>query len=180
MFEGTGVKRGDRIPGLVGWEYHGDPPGIEGPGSRRGGHGLGRRPDAPEMDRDDLPRPQGQFRVQRLDDLLGPGPVVAAGAYPALVSLVAPARSRPARADGSPRTCSIARSVATASLSAEAGIASPGMISMRSRSSKRHPDQRKSSLATRWSFASNGIGGSEASLLIDRALFGSSLGRLGA
>jgi hypothetical protein len=26
VFEGTGVKKGDRIPGLVGWEYHGDPP----------------------------------------------------------------------------------------------------------------------------------------------------------
>ena len=26
MFRGTGMKQGDRIPGLVGWEYHGDPP----------------------------------------------------------------------------------------------------------------------------------------------------------
>jgi len=26
IFEGTGMKYGDRIPGLVGWEYHGDPP----------------------------------------------------------------------------------------------------------------------------------------------------------
>lgn len=26
VFEGTGVRKGDRIPGLVGWEYHGDPP----------------------------------------------------------------------------------------------------------------------------------------------------------
>jgi hypothetical protein len=26
MFEGTGMKAGDRIPGLIGWEYHGDPP----------------------------------------------------------------------------------------------------------------------------------------------------------
>jgi hypothetical protein len=26
IFDGTGVKRGDRVPGLVGWEYHGDPP----------------------------------------------------------------------------------------------------------------------------------------------------------
>ena len=25
MFEGTGMKRGDSIPGLVGWEYHGRP-----------------------------------------------------------------------------------------------------------------------------------------------------------
>jgi hypothetical protein len=26
IFEGTGMKKGDRIAGLVGWEYHGDPP----------------------------------------------------------------------------------------------------------------------------------------------------------
>lgn len=26
MFAGTGLKKGDSIPGLVGWEYHGDPP----------------------------------------------------------------------------------------------------------------------------------------------------------
>ncbi|GAC1474129.1 MAG: hypothetical protein NVSMB9_23930 [Isosphaeraceae bacterium] len=30
IFEGTGVKKGDRIPGLIGWEYHGDPPDIPG------------------------------------------------------------------------------------------------------------------------------------------------------
>jgi len=30
MFAGTGVKKGDRIPGLIGWEYHGDPPAIPG------------------------------------------------------------------------------------------------------------------------------------------------------
>jgi len=30
IFEGTGVKKGDRIPGLVGWEYHGDPPDVPG------------------------------------------------------------------------------------------------------------------------------------------------------
>mgnify|MGYP001104083073 CR=1 FL=1 len=32
VFEGTGVKKGDRVPGLVGWEYHGGPadlPGLE-------------------------------------------------------------------------------------------------------------------------------------------------------
>jgi hypothetical protein len=26
IFKGTGVKKGDRIAGLIGWEYHGDPP----------------------------------------------------------------------------------------------------------------------------------------------------------
>lgn len=30
IFEGTGVKNGDTIPGLVGWEFHGEPPEIEG------------------------------------------------------------------------------------------------------------------------------------------------------
>lgn len=30
MFEGTGMKRGDRIPGLVGWEFHGEPAAIPG------------------------------------------------------------------------------------------------------------------------------------------------------
>jgi hypothetical protein len=32
MFANTGMKNGDRIPGLVGWEFHGDPanlPGLE-------------------------------------------------------------------------------------------------------------------------------------------------------
>ena len=30
LFEGTGMKNGDRIPGLVGWEFHGDPADIPG------------------------------------------------------------------------------------------------------------------------------------------------------
>ena len=30
LFAGTGVKAGDRIPGLVGWEFHGDPAAIPG------------------------------------------------------------------------------------------------------------------------------------------------------
>lgn len=30
IFEGTGVKKGERIPGLIGWEYHGEPPEIPG------------------------------------------------------------------------------------------------------------------------------------------------------
>ena len=32
IFEGTKLKKGDRIPGLVGWEFHGEPakiPGLE-------------------------------------------------------------------------------------------------------------------------------------------------------
>jgi len=30
LFEGTGMKKGDGIPGLVGWEWHGDPAPIAG------------------------------------------------------------------------------------------------------------------------------------------------------
>ncbi len=30
MFEGTGMKKGDSVPGLVGWEFHGDPADIPG------------------------------------------------------------------------------------------------------------------------------------------------------
>lgn len=30
MFHGTGIKKGDRIPGLIGWEYHGQPADIPG------------------------------------------------------------------------------------------------------------------------------------------------------
>ncbi|MBI3682429.1 MAG: hypothetical protein HY235_18780 [Acidobacteria bacterium] len=30
MFEGTGMKKGDAIPGLVGWEFHGDPADLAG------------------------------------------------------------------------------------------------------------------------------------------------------
>jgi hypothetical protein len=26
IFAGTGMNKGDRVPGLIGWEYHGDPP----------------------------------------------------------------------------------------------------------------------------------------------------------
>ncbi len=32
LYEGTGMKKGDRIPGVIGWEWHGDPapiPGLE-------------------------------------------------------------------------------------------------------------------------------------------------------
>ena len=30
IFEGTGMKEGEAIPGLVGWEHHGDPSNIQG------------------------------------------------------------------------------------------------------------------------------------------------------
>ena len=40
MFAGTGMKKGDRIPGLIGWEYHGNPPPLPGLEDRRRGDGL--------------------------------------------------------------------------------------------------------------------------------------------
>jgi hypothetical protein len=30
IYEGTGMREGDRIPGLIGWEWHGDPAPIDG------------------------------------------------------------------------------------------------------------------------------------------------------
>ena len=30
IFDGTGMKRGDSVPGLVGWEFHGEPEDIDG------------------------------------------------------------------------------------------------------------------------------------------------------
>ena len=30
VFEGTGMKKGDAVRGLVGWEFHGDPPDLPG------------------------------------------------------------------------------------------------------------------------------------------------------
>ena len=40
MFAGTGVTAGEQIPGLVGWEYHGDPPEIPGLEKIAGGTAL--------------------------------------------------------------------------------------------------------------------------------------------
>ncbi len=93
IFEGTGVKKGDRIPGLIGWEYHGDPARIPGLEVVAEGTAWVGGAGPAEVDRDLLPGTQGQLRLQRLDDLLGPGPVVAAGPYASLVPLVAAARA---------------------------------------------------------------------------------------
>ena len=46
LFEGTGMRRGDGIHGLVGWEYHGEPadiPGLEvvSTGPTKSHHGEG-------------------------------------------------------------------------------------------------------------------------------------------
>ncbi len=39
MFAGTGMKQGDRVPGLIGWEYHGEPP-ADIPGLEVVGEGI--------------------------------------------------------------------------------------------------------------------------------------------
>lgn len=61
IFEGTGVKAGDRIPGLIGWEYHGDPaeiPGLEVVGAGTAWVG-GERPQ--QWTATIYPGPKGNF-----------------------------------------------------------------------------------------------------------------------
>ena len=42
MFKGTGMKKGDAIPGIVGWEHHGAPAKLPGLEIVAEGHRLGR------------------------------------------------------------------------------------------------------------------------------------------
>ena len=62
MFEGTGMKAGEHIPGLVGWEYHGDPP-ADIPGLEVVGSGTalvgGKRPQ--KWTATIYPGPRGSF-----------------------------------------------------------------------------------------------------------------------
>ena len=78
------MKQGDRVPGLIGWEFHGDPP-RDLPGLEIVAQGLafqgGEASGA--VDGHDLSRAQGELRVQRLDDLLVSGPQHAAGPHTA-------------------------------------------------------------------------------------------------
>ena len=70
LFAGTGMKNGDRIPGLVGWEWmsrsreHPRPGGC-GPGPRFSGRRRGR------IHGHALSRPERQRGFQRRDDLVG-------------------------------------------------------------------------------------------------------------
>ncbi len=48
IFEGTGMKNGDNVPGLVGWEFHGDPydiPGLQVVASGTTTNGGGEKAD---------------------------------------------------------------------------------------------------------------------------------------
>lgn len=62
IFEGTGMKAGDAIPGLIGWEYHGDPPqdiaGLEVVG---GGTALQGGVNPQEWTATIYPGPKGNF-----------------------------------------------------------------------------------------------------------------------
>ena len=62
LFAGTGMKQGERIPGLVGWEYHGDPPadipGLEVVGAGTAFQG-GERPQ--QWTATVYPGPKGNF-----------------------------------------------------------------------------------------------------------------------
>ena len=94
LFAGTGMKEGDGIPGLVGWEWHGDPAPI--PGLEVVAGGMTSSPArARDLHGDDLPGPEGEPRLQRGDDLVGRWPLGAAGLRPVR-------RVRPPQGAGSP------------------------------------------------------------------------------
>lgn len=62
MFEGTGMKEGDAIPGLIGWEYHGDSPGdIEGLEVVASGTALQGGVNPQQWEATIYPGPKGNF-----------------------------------------------------------------------------------------------------------------------
>lgn len=61
MFAGTGVKAGDRIPGLIGWEYHGDPPDLPGLEVVAGGTAWQGGENAQRWTATIYPGPKGNF-----------------------------------------------------------------------------------------------------------------------
>lgn len=62
MFEGTGMKEGDSIPGLIGWEYHGDSPGdIEGLEVVASGTALQGGVNPQQWEATIYPGPKGNF-----------------------------------------------------------------------------------------------------------------------
>jgi hypothetical protein len=61
IFEGTGVKAGDSIPGLIGWEYHGDPPDLPGLEVVAGGTAWQGGVNPQQWTATIFPGPQGNF-----------------------------------------------------------------------------------------------------------------------
>lgn len=95
IFDGTGVAKGDRVPGLVGWEYHGDPPadvpGLEVVAAGTAWQSGDRRRHWTATVYPPSTQRQGQLRIQRLDQLLGLEPEHPANAYTSVVPLEPPA-----------------------------------------------------------------------------------------
>ena len=75
------MKQGEGIPGLVGWEWHGEPAAIPGLGSRRQRPNpkRARKTERRRLYRDGLSRAEGKLRLQRLHLLVGRQPGRAAG-----------------------------------------------------------------------------------------------------
>ena len=61
IFEGTGIKKGDRIRGLIGWEYMGDPPPIDGLEIVAEGTAWGGGHRAQQWQSTIYPGPKGNF-----------------------------------------------------------------------------------------------------------------------
>ena len=69
LFAGTGMKEGDGIPGLVGWEWHGEPAPI--PGLEVVASGKTTSPRRRNIYGDDLPWTERKLRLQRGHNLVG-------------------------------------------------------------------------------------------------------------
>jgi hypothetical protein len=61
LFAGTGMKAGERIPGLVGWEFHGDPAPLAGLEVLASGTALRGGEDPAEWAATVYPGPRGNF-----------------------------------------------------------------------------------------------------------------------
>ena len=71
LFERTGMKNGDSIKGLVGWEHHGHPAAIQGlEVLARGPVFSSGRPQNVEYTATIYPRAEGELGLQRRDDLV--------------------------------------------------------------------------------------------------------------
>ena len=104
------MKKGDRIPGLIGWEYHGDPP-KDLPGLEILAEGTafqgGVRPQ--HWTATIYPGPKGNFVFNASTIFWSQGLTLPAGPHAALVALEQ-ARTGPMNAcSKSPGTCSARR-----------------------------------------------------------------------
>ncbi len=103
IFAGTGVKKGDRIPGLIGWEYHGDPADIPGLEIVAAGTAWVGGETPQKWTATIYPGPKGNFVFNASTIFWAQGLVVAARPHAPLVALVASARPRRARAADHPQ-----------------------------------------------------------------------------